>query len=86
MFKLLWQGLKEDPTAVSQLVMAANQPVLLQHAMVDGRPNDGILPSGQVAATIDNLPSVAELIDEIMTDASALLNQLYSRLKPREIL
>lgn len=79
MCKLLWQGLKDDPTAVSQLVMAANQPILLQHAMVDGRPNDGILPSGQVAATIANLPSVATLLTEIMQEATTLLSRILEK-------
>ena len=77
--KLLWQGLKEDPTAVSQLVMAANQPILLQHAMVDGRPNDGILPSGQVAATIENLPSVEMLLTDIMQEATSLFDFIFKK-------
>lgn len=44
------RALREDPSQLSQVVMAANQPVLLQRSMVDGAPDEGILPSGQVAA------------------------------------
>ena len=78
MVKLLWQGIKEDPAAVSQLVMAANQPVLLQRAMVEGKPNEGILPSGQVAACINELVSVDDLIQSIMQEAQQRFNGLLS--------
>lgn len=84
MLKLLWQGIKEDPAAVSQLVMAANQPILLQHSMVDGRPNQGILPSGQVAAAIDNLPSVEQLINHITAEATVCFTELSRRLNQSE--
>lgn len=76
MVKVFIQAIKEDPNAVSQVVMSANQPVLLQRSMVEGKPDDGILPSGQVAATIDSLISVAELIEEIADQAQACLLKL----------
>ena len=57
----------------SQVLMAANTPVLLRAAMVDGRPDAGLMPSGQVAGLIDDLPSCAELIARIMTDAELRL-------------
>jgi len=49
---------------------------LIQRAMVEGRPDEGVLPSGQVAAVIGSLPSVAELIDGIVTQAQARLAAL----------
>ena len=73
MCKVFAQAIKEDPNALSQVVMSANQPVLLQRSMVEGKPDEGILPSGQVAATIDSLLSVAELIDEIAQQAETCL-------------
>lgn len=79
MLKTFVRGVKEDPSALSQVVMAANQPVLLQHSMVDGKPDDGILPSGQVAATIDSLPSCEELISEIVAEADQCLTRLFAR-------
>lgn len=73
MCKVFAQAIKEDPNALSQVVMSANQPVLLQRSMVEGKPDEGILPSGQVAAAIDSLISVAELIDEIALQAETCL-------------
>ena len=60
----------------SQVVMAANTPMLLKTAMVDGRPDLGVMSSGQVVGVIDDLPSVAELIERIIHDADAVLKRL----------
>ena len=60
----------------AQVLMAANTPVLLRAAMVDGRPEAGLMPSGQVAGLIDDLPSCAELIDRIMAEATECLSRL----------
>ena len=43
--------------------MAANAPMLIKATMVDGKPEVGILPTGQVTGVIDELPTVAELLD-----------------------
>jgi nitronate monooxygenase len=59
-----------------QTLMAANAPMLIQRAMVEGRPDDGVLPSGQVASNIDSLPTVAELIAAIVDEAEARLRAL----------
>ena len=56
--------------------MAANTPVLLRAAMVDGRTDLGLMSSGQVAGLIDDLPSCAELIEGIMAEAGATLDRL----------
>jgi NAD(P)H-dependent flavin oxidoreductase YrpB (nitropropane dioxygenase family) len=60
----------------SQLVMAANAPMLLRATMVDGDVEAGVMASGQVAGLIDELPSVAELIERIMGEAGAVLERL----------
>jgi NAD(P)H-dependent flavin oxidoreductase YrpB (nitropropane dioxygenase family) len=44
--------------------------------MVDGRPEVGILPTGQGIGVIDELPTVAELIERIMAEADAALGRL----------
>ncbi|WP_329520276.1 NAD(P)H-dependent flavin oxidoreductase [Spirillospora sp. NBC_01491] len=54
----------------SQVLMAANTPMLLKAAMVDGRPDLGVMASGQVVAVIDDLPTCAELIDGIVAQAA----------------
>jgi NAD(P)H-dependent flavin oxidoreductase YrpB (nitropropane dioxygenase family) len=60
----------------AQVLMAANTPVLLRAAMVDGRTDLGLMSSGQVAGLIDDLPSCAELIEGIMAEAGKTLDRL----------
>lgn len=60
----------------SQVVMAANTPMLLKAAMVDGRPDLGVMASGQVVGVIGDLPTVAQLVERIMTEADAVLQRL----------
>ena len=60
----------------SQVIMAANTPMLLKAAMVDGRPDLGVMAAGQVVGVIDDLPSCAELIDRVMTEAHDCLARL----------
>jgi NAD(P)H-dependent flavin oxidoreductase YrpB (nitropropane dioxygenase family) len=76
---LLNEGLamrKSQDLTWSQLAMAANAPMLTKAAMVDGHPEVGILPTGQVVGEIDELPTVAELIDRIVTEAEKTLGSL----------
>jgi NAD(P)H-dependent flavin oxidoreductase YrpB (nitropropane dioxygenase family) len=56
--------------------MAANTPMLLKAAMVDGRPDLGVMAAGQVVGVIDDVPSCAELIDRIMAQATQTLATL----------
>jgi NAD(P)H-dependent flavin oxidoreductase YrpB (nitropropane dioxygenase family) len=58
------------------VIMAANTPMMLRASMVDGRTDLGTLASGQVAGVIDDLPTCAELIERIMTEADAILTRL----------
>src|SRR5918995_4572142 len=60
----------------SQVAMAANAPMLIKAALVDGRPEVGVLPTGQVTGVIDELPTVAELLDRIVSEATATLKRL----------
>ncbi|WP_207944605.1 NAD(P)H-dependent flavin oxidoreductase [Actinomadura rubrisoli] len=54
----------------SQVMMAANTPMLLKAAMVDGRPDLGVMASGQAVGVIDDLPTCAELIEAIVRRAA----------------
>jgi len=67
---------KSQDLTWSQVVMAANTPMLLKAAMVDGRPDLGVMASGQVVGVISDLPTVAELLDRIMADAQQVLRRL----------
>jgi len=58
------------------VLMAANTPMLLKAAMVDGRPDLGVMAAGQVVGLIDDLPSCAVLIDRIMAEATQCLARL----------
>ena len=76
---LLREGLamrKAQDLTWGQVVMAANAPMLTRAAMVDGRPEVGILPTGQVTGVIEELPSVADLIARIMSEAEDTLTRL----------
>ncbi len=63
----------------SQVIMAANTPMLLRAGLVEGRTDAGVLASGQVAGMLDDLPTCEELITGIVADAEkhiARLSQL----------
>ncbi|MBZ0238703.1 MAG: nitronate monooxygenase [Deltaproteobacteria bacterium] len=61
---------------LAQLLMAANAPMMTRASMVEGRPEVGILPTGQVVGVIDELPTVAALVERIVADAEATLARL----------
>ena len=75
---LTWRDLIREGRAMrrgtqlswAQVLMAANTPMLLRAAMVDGRPDLGLMSSGQVAGLISDLPSCAELIESIVAGAT----------------
>lgn len=76
---LLKEGLamkRHGELSWAQVVMAANAPMLTRATMVEGRLEAGIMPTGQVAGLIDELPTVAELIDSIVTEAQDTLHRL----------
>jgi NAD(P)H-dependent flavin oxidoreductase YrpB (nitropropane dioxygenase family) len=59
-----------------QVVMAANAPMMTKAALVEGRTDVGVLPTGQVVGEIDELPSVSELVDRIVAQATSVLEGL----------
>ncbi|MGW2424599.1 NAD(P)H-dependent flavin oxidoreductase [Streptomyces sp. NPDC001709] len=81
---LTWRQLVRDGLALkqgkelswSQVLLAANTPMLLKSAMVDGRTDLGVMASGQVAGVIDDLPSCAELVERIVKEAEEVLAAL----------
>ncbi|MGO8872196.1 MAG: NAD(P)H-dependent flavin oxidoreductase [Acidimicrobiales bacterium] len=79
MLSLLHEGraLKQgNELSWSQVVMAANAPMMTKAALVDGRTDVGVLPTGQVVGEIDELPTVAELVDRVVAEAVAVLERL----------
>ncbi|MGW7420845.1 NAD(P)H-dependent flavin oxidoreductase [Streptomyces sp. NPDC054813] len=81
---LTWPQMARDGLALrhgktlswSQLLLAANTPMLLRSAMVDGRTDLGVMASGQVAGVIDDLPSCAELVARVVKEAEEVLQGL----------
>ncbi|MDX3801211.1 NAD(P)H-dependent flavin oxidoreductase [Streptomyces sp. AK04-3B] len=81
---LTWRQMVRDGLAMrhgkdlawSQVLLAANTPMLLRSAMVEGRPEAGVMAAGQVAGVIDDLPSCAELVERIMKEAQDALTAL----------
>ena len=60
----------------SQLLMAANAPMLARLAMAEGDPVHGYLPSGTVAGAIDDRPTCEELVRRIILEAERTLAAL----------
>lgn len=60
----------------TQTLMAANAPIFIQRAMVEGHPAEGVLPSGVIAGVINDRPTCAELIERIMREAEQTLAAL----------
>jgi NAD(P)H-dependent flavin oxidoreductase YrpB (nitropropane dioxygenase family) len=84
-----WSTLVKDGIAMKkasdrtwqQIIMAANTPMLLKAGLVEGNTDAGVLASGQAVGMVDDLPSCAELIDRIMTDAVARIDALGALLE-----
>jgi NAD(P)H-dependent flavin oxidoreductase YrpB (nitropropane dioxygenase family) len=71
-----WKMRKAQGLSLGQTMMSANAPMMIQEAMVLGHPDKGILPGGQVAGAIGDLPSVADLIASIVAQAEQRLAAL----------
>jgi len=76
--KALIVSLKEDGLTPAQAIMQANAPMVIQRAMVDGIPAEGVLPSGQISGAINSLETCETIINNIIQEAEARLNALQS--------
>ena len=76
MLKSAWKMKKANDMTLAETLMAANSPMMIQEAMVRGHPDRGILPSGQVAGSIDSLPACDEIISGIVKEAEETLARL----------
>jgi NAD(P)H-dependent flavin oxidoreductase YrpB (nitropropane dioxygenase family) len=54
---------------LSAAMMAAAAPMLIQRAVVEGDAENGLMATGIVAGRLSNLPSCAELLTQIETEA-----------------
>ncbi len=60
----------------SQVLLAAQAPMMIKSGLVDGDPGAGVLPTGQVVGTLRSAPSVAELLASLEEQAIATLARL----------
>jgi nitronate monooxygenase len=70
-----WHARREQGLTWAQTLMAANAPVAVRRALVEGAPDDGVLPAGQVATLIKQLDSCAELIEDMVRVAVGQLHR-----------
>ncbi|MDH3336473.1 MAG: nitronate monooxygenase [Gammaproteobacteria bacterium] len=67
---------RNSDMTLSQAIMSANAPMIIQKAMVDGQPSAGVLPSGQVAGVIGEVQSCEQIIASIVSEAQERLREL----------
>lgn len=67
---------KNQGLSWSQMAMAANAPMMTKAAIIDGHPEVGILPTGQIVGSIDELPTCQELIDRVVAQAIKSLDRV----------
>ena len=58
----------------AQLALAANAPMLTRATMVDGNQEVGIMPTGVGLGVIDSAPSVSDIIEAMVGEASDVLD------------
>jgi NAD(P)H-dependent flavin oxidoreductase YrpB (nitropropane dioxygenase family) len=88
MTRLKWRDMVREGLATkhgkeqtwSQMIMAANTPMLLRAGLVEGNTQAGVLASGQVVGMLADLPSCAELIAGIVAEAEAIIGKLPATL------
>ena len=76
---MLREGLamrKSMELTYTQMLRAANTPMLLKASLVDGKIESGVMASGQVVGLINDLPTCAELIARIIDEAETTLKTL----------
>jgi len=80
---MTWRELVKDGRSMkhgserswSQMILAANTPMMLRSGLVDGDTSAGVLAAGQVVGVLDDLPTCEELIDRLVTEAADRLKR-----------
>lgn len=61
---------------LKQAMMAANMPMMIQKAVVEGDIENGVMATGVVGGRIGEIPSCQDLVDRIVAEAHERLNAL----------
>jgi NAD(P)H-dependent flavin oxidoreductase YrpB (nitropropane dioxygenase family) len=61
---------------LAQSLMAASAPMLIKKAVVEGKPDEGVMATGVVGGRITEIPTCKELVDRIMIEARARLQAI----------
>lgn len=61
---------------LQQALMAASAPMLIQKAVVEGKPDEGVMATGVVGGRITEIPTCRELVERIAAEARARLAAL----------
>jgi len=61
---------------LSQAMMAAAAPVMIQKALVEGKPDEGVMATGVVGGRITEIPTCQDLVERIVAEARARLYAL----------
>ena len=76
LFKSALAMSRSGDITLAQAMMSANAPMIIQKSMIDGKPQEGVLPSGQVAGVITELLSCEEIIQTIVAEANDRISAL----------
>jgi len=58
---------------LAQAMMAASAPMLIQKALVEGKPDEGVMATGVVGGRITDIPTCRDLVEQIVEQARARL-------------
>jgi NAD(P)H-dependent flavin oxidoreductase YrpB (nitropropane dioxygenase family) len=76
---LLREGLamrRRQDLTWTQVIMAANTPMLLRAGLVEGRVDAGVFASGQVVGLLNDLPTCQDVVTGVVTQAREILDRL----------
>ncbi len=75
-----WSMRRQYQASVAALGHLAAGGIRIRKAMLEGDPDMGVMPAGQVCGRIDDIPSVQELVDRIVAEAETAIRALNARI------
>ena len=72
----------EEKSNLVKLARMANNAIRQQKAIFEGNTEEGVMFCGQVAGAISDLPTVKQLMDQIITEAEKTLKRTAEMASP----